>query len=68
MTAAVITDPQRRKYLLQLAVMNTLLANACSPLAQRAVAELASALGIDDTIVQARLSRRSQPAPLPAQA
>lgn len=55
-TAAVITDPQRRERLLQLAVVNALLASACSPASSHGVAELAAALGIRDRVLDARSS------------
>lgn len=57
-TAAVITDPRRRERLLQLALVNTLLASACTPTPQCAVAELAAALGIDDSALKARFGAR----------
>jgi hypothetical protein len=57
-TAAVITDPRHRERLLQLAVVNTLLASACTPTPRRAVAELAAALGIDGNALQTRFGAR----------
>lgn len=68
-TATVITDPQHRKCLLQLAVVSILLANAWTSRAERAVTELAAALNVDDAAIKARLSgRRSDARGLPARA
>lgn len=52
-TAAVITDPVRRKRLVQLALVSSLLAGEFAPAIERAVAQLCDALGLDDSALRA---------------
>jgi hypothetical protein len=51
-TAAVITDPHRRRRLVQLAVVSSLLGGDTSA-PEGAVAQLAEALGVDDGAIRA---------------
>lgn len=51
-TAAVITDPERRRRLLRLALVNMLLASARPATLERAAVELAEALGTHDAVLQ----------------
>lgn len=52
-TAAVITDPGRRKRLVQLAIVSGLVGGEIAPAIARAVAQLCEALGIDDAVLRA---------------
>jgi hypothetical protein len=52
-TAAVITDPHRRKRLVQLAVVSGLLGGELTQAPEGAIAQLAEALGIDDGAIRA---------------
>jgi hypothetical protein len=52
-TAAVITDPHRRKRLVQLAVVAGLLGGELSQPPEGAIAQLAEALGVDDAAIRA---------------
>jgi hypothetical protein len=50
---AVITDPQRRKRLVQLAVVGSLLGGELTRAPEGAIAQLAEALGVDDGTIRA---------------
>ena len=52
-TAAVITDPHRRKRLVQLAVVSSLLGGELTQAPEGAIARLAEALGVDDGAIRA---------------
>lgn len=52
-TAAVITDPHRRKRLFQLAVVSGLVGGELTQAPEGAIAQLAEALGIDDGAIRA---------------
>jgi hypothetical protein len=52
-TAAIITDPHRRKRLVQLAVVSALLGDELTQTPDDAITELAEALGIDDGAIRA---------------
>lgn len=52
-TAAVITDPHRRKRLVQLAVVAGLLGGELTRAPEGAIAQLAEALGVDDAAIRA---------------
>jgi hypothetical protein len=61
-TAAVITDPHRRKRLFQLAVVSSLLGGELTRAPEGAIAQLAEALGIDDGAIRAgRAMENSSP-------
>jgi hypothetical protein len=62
-TAAVITDPHRRKRLVQLAVVSSLLGGELTPAPEGAIARLAEALGVDDAAIRAGRAMESSSRP-----